>query len=107
MSYTYEELKKKNVADLRKVAKEIENEAVKGYSQLKKEQLMEAICKALNIDMHEHHEVVGIDKVSIKKEIKELKVKRDQAMTEKKSDELKRIRRTIHSLKRSLRRATV
>jgi len=31
--------------------------------------------------MHEHHDVVGIDKASIKSRIKELKKKRDAALT--------------------------
>ena len=69
MEHTFEELKSKNVAELREIAKGIEDEAVKGYTQLNKEHLLEAICKALKIDMHVHHEVVGVDKKSIKKKI--------------------------------------
>lgn len=107
MSYSYEELKSKNVAELRTIAKETEHEALKGYTQLNKEHLLEAICKALNIDMHRHHEVVGIDKGKIKSEIKTLKDKRERALAEKNGGELRRIRRRIHSLKRSLRRAMV
>ena len=107
MSYSYEELKGKNVSDLRKIAKESGQDALKGSSQLNKEHLLEAICKAFNVDMHVHHEVVGINKGKIKSEIKALKVKREGALVEKNRGELKRIRRKIHSLKRTLRRATV
>ncbi|MBE9503795.1 MAG: Rho termination factor N-terminal domain-containing protein [Proteobacteria bacterium] len=107
MSYSYEELKSKNVSDLRKIAKESEQEALKGYSQLNKEHLLEAICKAFNVEMHAHHEVVGVDKGKIKSEIKALKAKREGALVEKNRGELKRIRRQIHSRKRALRRATV
>jgi len=107
MAQTFEELKKKNVAQLREIASEIEDEAVKGYTQLNKEHLLEAICKALNIDMHVHHEVVGIDKKSIKSEIKALKKKRDEAISAKNRDELRRVRKKIRLLKRTLRKATV
>ena len=57
MEHTFEELKKKTVNDLREIAKGIEG--VTGYSQLNKEHLLETICKALHIEMHAHHEVVG------------------------------------------------
>ena len=107
MSHTFEELKKKNVAQLREIAAGIEHEAVKGYTQLNKEHLLEAVCKALNIDMHVHHEVVGVDKTKIKSEIKELKKKRDEAIVAKNRDDLKRVRRQIRNLKKTLRRATV
>ena len=60
MSFTHAELKKKTVAELREIAKGIEHEAVQGYSQLNKEHLLVALCKALNIDMHEHRQVVAL-----------------------------------------------
>ena len=40
MAFTYHELKEKNVADLREIAKGIEHEAVQGYTQLNKEHLL-------------------------------------------------------------------
>ena len=61
MSHTYEELKHKTVAELRDIAKGIEHEAVKGASQMNKDHLLPALCKALGIETHEHHEVTGID----------------------------------------------
>lgn len=107
MEHSYEELKKKNVADLREIAKGIEHEAVKGYSQLNKEHLLAAICEALNIEMHAHHEVIGINKRKIKSKIKGLKKKRDEALEAHDHNELKKVRREIHHLKRAIHRATV
>ncbi len=107
MSFTFEELKHKTVAELREIASGIDSEDVQGYTQLNKEHLLEALCKALNIDMHVHHHVVGIDKTSIKKKIKALKIKRDEALKTGNLDDLKKIRREIHHLKNKLRKATV
>ena len=107
MPHTFEELKKKNVADLREIAKDIEHEAVQGYTQLNKEHLLKAICSALNIDMHVHHEVVGVDKSKIKKEIREAKNKRDEAIAAKDDEGQKKARGRIRHLKKVLRRATI
>ena len=79
MEVTFEQLKHKTVAELREMAKGIEHEAVQGYTQLNKEHLVVAISKALGIK-HEHHEVVGVEKASIKSRIRTLKKKRDEAL---------------------------
>ena len=50
MAHTYEELKKKTIAELRDIAKDIQHEAVQGYTQLNKDHLLPALCKALGID---------------------------------------------------------
>lgn len=107
MAYTHSELKHKTLAELRDIAKDIEHEAVQGYTQLNKEHLIVAICNALNIDIHEHHEVVGIDKATIKSRIKALKTKRDAAIAAHDHAALKRARRGIHRLKRQIHKATV
>ena len=107
MAYTYHELRHKTLAELRDIAKGIEHEAVQGYTQLNKEHLAIAICKALNIDIHEHHDVVGIDKAEIKSRIKALKTKRNAALVAHDHAELKRARRSIHRLKRQIHKATV
>jgi hypothetical protein len=107
MAYTYEELKHKTVAEMREIAAGIEHEAVKGYTQLNKDHLLAALCKALGIDMHEHHQVVGVDKVAIKTRIRELKRKREEALAAHDHPQLKLIRRRIHHLKREIRKATV
>ena len=106
MDYTFEQLKHKTVGDLREIAKGIEHEAVQGYTQLNKEHLLVAISRALGIK-HEHHDVVGVDKASIKSRIKELKKKRDEALATHDHAELKTVRRTIHRLKRQIHKATV
>jgi hypothetical protein len=106
MDYTYEELKHKTVGELRDIAKGIENEAVQGYTQLNKEHLVVAIAKALGIK-HQHHDVVGVDKASIKSRIRELKQKRAEALSAHDHAQLKVVRRTIHRLKRQIHKATV
>jgi hypothetical protein len=106
MAYTYEQLKHKTVAELRDIAKGIEHEAVQGYTQLHKDQLIVAISKALGIQ-HEHHEVVGVDKAAIKARIREMKKKREEALSAHDHAQLKVVRRTIHRLKRRIHKATV
>jgi Rho termination factor, N-terminal domain len=106
MEYTIEQLKHKTVAELRDIAKGIENDAVKGYTQLNKEHLIVAIAKALGIH-HTHHDVIGVDKAAIKSRIKELKKKREEALSAHDHAQLKVVRRTIHRLKRQIHKATV
>lgn len=106
MAYTFEQLKHKTVAELRDIAKDIEHEAVQGYTQLNKEHLIVAISKALGIQ-HEHHDVVGVDKAAIKARIRELKKKREEALSAHDHTQLKVVRRTIHRLKRQIHKATV
>lgn len=107
MSYTYEQLKHTKIADLREIAKDLDHEAVQGYTQFRKDQLVLALCTALGIDPHEHHEVKGLDKAAIKKQIRELKGQRDAALDKHDHKELKVIRRKIHRLKRAIHKATV
>jgi len=106
MAFTIEELKHKNIADLREIAKGLEHEAVQGYSQLNKEHLVVALATALGIQ-HTHHDVIGVDKASIKKRIRELKTKRAAALEAHNHAELKAVRRNIHRLKRQIHKATV
>ena len=72
MAHTYEELKAKTVAELREIA----TDSVQGASQMNKEKLLPALCKALGIETHAHHEVHGIDKSSVKARMRELKAER-------------------------------
>ncbi len=101
----YHELNSMTVAQLRELAGGLEG--LTGYTQMRKPQLLEAICKHQGIEMHEHHEVVGIDKRAIKAEIVQLKAQRDAARQAGDRLQLKRARAGIHRLKRQLRRATV
>jgi hypothetical protein len=93
MAHTYEELKHKTVVELRDIAKGLDHEAVQGYTQLNKEHLITALAKALGIQ-HVHHDVVGVDKASIKARIRELKNKRAAALAAHDHKELKMVRRT-------------
>jgi DNA-binding IclR family transcriptional regulator len=106
MAYTYEELKHKTLAELRDIAKGIEHDAVQGYTQMNKEHLVGALAKALGIQ-HTHHDVVGIDKSSVKARIRELKTQRAAALEAHDRAQLKVVRRTIHRLKRQIHKATV
>jgi DNA-binding IclR family transcriptional regulator len=103
MEHTYEELKHKTVAQLREIAAELDHAAVQGATQMNKDHLVPAICKALGIDAHEHHIAVGIDKPAIKARIKALKGERDKALEAHDHKELKKLRRQIHKLKHELR----
>ncbi|MCR4438047.1 MAG: Rho termination factor N-terminal domain-containing protein [bacterium] len=105
MAYTYSELKHKTVAELREIAKTLEHEAVQGYTQMNKEHLLVALCKALNIDMHEHRVAAIPEKTTIKMKIRALKRQRDEAIKAHKHKELQQIRRQIKRLKNRLRRA--
>ena len=66
MAHTYESLKAKTLAELREIAAGVKNDAVQGYTQMNKEHLLRGLCKALAIDMHEHHQVMGLNKADIK-----------------------------------------
>ncbi len=105
--HTFEELKHKTVAELREIAAGIDHEAVQGYTQLNKEHLITAICKALHIDTFTHHHAVGINASEIKAKIRELKKQRDEALAAHDHKQLKAVRREMHSLKVKLHRAAV
>ena len=108
MAYTYEELKHKTVDELREIAKGIDHEAVKGHTQMNKEHLIPAICKALGIDMHAHHHAVaGFDKGAVKTKLRALKEDRAKALAAHDHAQLKQVRRQMHRLKRRIRAATV
>jgi len=104
MAFTYHDLKAKTVQELRDIAKNVENQdAVQGYSQMNKEHLLPALSKALGIDIHEHHDVVGIDKAAVKAKMRALKKDRDAALEAHDGDKLKAVRRHIHRLNRQIR----
>jgi hypothetical protein len=105
--YSWEMLHKKTVAELRDVAQGLEHEALQGYSTMHKEQLVPALCEALGIEAHAHHEVVGINKDKVKSRIRALKVERQAAIEARDHAQLKLVRKRIKSLKRKIRRATV
>jgi hypothetical protein len=108
MAHTYDELHKMTVDQLREIAKGLEHEAVKGYTQMNKDHLLPAVCKALGVEVHKHprHEAVGIDKSGIKNKMRELRTARAKALEARDHDRLKAIRRQYHRLNRRIRAAT-
>lgn len=106
-TYTYHELKEKNVNELREIAKGLEDEAVKGYTQLNKEHLLVALAKALGLTTHEHHAVAGFDKSAAKARMRALRTQRDAAIEAGDHDKLHAIRRQLHSLNHRVRRNVV
>lgn len=107
MDYTYDELHKKTVAQLRDIAKELDHEAVQGYTTMHKHELLPALCQIFHIDTHDHHDVLGINKAKIRGQIRELKAKRDAAMEARDMVVLRETRHKIKRLKRKIRRATI
>lgn len=61
-SYTWEQLRRLKVSELREIAEGLQHDALRGYTTMHKEQLLPALCEALGIEAHEHHDVVGLDK---------------------------------------------
>lgn len=103
MAHSYEELRHKTLEQLREIAKGLDHEAVKGYSQLNKDHLLPALCKALGIDTHQHYHAEGIDKAAIKAKMKELKQQRAAALEAHDPERLKNVRRHLHHLNRQIR----
>jgi len=103
MAHTYHELKQMTVVELRDLAKDLNHDAVQGYSQMNKDHLLPAICAALNIDTLEHHTVRGVDKPTIKAKMRQLKHDREKALTAHDHVLLKDIRRQMHALNRQIR----
>jgi hypothetical protein len=109
MAQTYEELKGKTIDELREIAKGLEHEAVKGYTQMNKDHLLPALCKALGIEFHKHphHAAVGIDKPKMKARMHAIKSEKAKAIEGGDRKKLKSLRREYHRLNRKIRAATV
>lgn len=107
MAYTYEELSKMTVIELRKIADGIEHDELKGHSTMHKDKLLPILCKVLGVDMKVHRRAMLSNKSQIKAEIRQLKVQRDQAIQTHDKKKLKEIREKIHRLKKILRKAVV
>jgi hypothetical protein len=105
--YTYDKLKHMTVVQLREIAKATEHEALKGYTQLNKAHLITALCKALGVDPHVHHEAKGIEKSALKSRLKELKKQRDAALAAHDHAQLKAVRRHIHRINHIIRSHSV
>ena len=109
MAYTYHDLKLKTVQELRDIAKDVQHDAVQGYSQMNKDHLLPALCKALGIEFHKHphHAAVGIDKPKMKARMHAIKAEKAKAIGGGDRKKLKSLRREYHRLNRRIRAATV
>ena len=103
MAYTYEELKTKNLADLRDIAKDIQHDAVQGFTQMNKEHLLPALCAALGIDAREHHAAHCAGKEAARARMHELKKQRTAAVEAGDGGALKAIRLEYHHWNHMLR----
>ena len=103
MAHTYRELKEKTLQELRAIAATVQHDTVKGASQMNKEHLLPALCKALGIDAHEHADVVGIDKPALKAKMHELHKQRDAALDAHDAEAVRNIRRQLHHLNHQIR----
>ena len=109
MAHTYDELKGKTIDELREIAKGLEGEPVKGYTQMNKDHLLPALCKALGIEHHKHphHAAVGIDKPKLKARMHAIRAEKQKAIESADRRKLKALRREYHRLNRRIRAATV
>ncbi len=109
MAESYEDLKKKTIEELREIAKGLDADAVKGYTQMNKEHLLPAICHALGIEVHRHphHDAVGVDKVKLKSRMHLLKAEKQNALAARDHAKIKALRREYHHLNRKIRAASV
>ena len=105
--YTHEKLRHMTVAQLREIAAGVEHEAVEGYTQLHKDDIIHGLCVALDIDETEHHVVVGLDKAPLKAKIKALKAEREAALESGDAEALRMARKKMRRIKRRIRKATV
>ncbi len=103
MAYTYEELKTKNLAELRDIAKDIQHDAVQGFTQMNKEHLLPALCAALGVDAREHHAAHGEGKAAARARMQELKKQRTAAVEAGDGGALRAIRREYHHWNHVLR----
>ena len=99
MAYTYDGLKGMTLAQLRDVARSVDSPALQGFTQMNKEHLLPAICKALGIEAFEHHAAASAEKAKLKARMRELKAARDKSMGSAADPaKLRAIRREYHAL---------
>jgi len=99
----FHQLHKTRVIELREMAAKY---GVEGVSAMKKEQLVDFLAAKLGIDRHAHG-ALGINKAAVKKQLHDLKQKRDEAIAAHDAKALKLARRKRQRLKREIRRAIV
>ncbi|MBI3449248.1 MAG: Rho termination factor N-terminal domain-containing protein [Acidobacteria bacterium] len=94
------ELEKKTVVELREMARTYED--ITGAIGMKKEQLVEILCKKLGIEK-KHAPPKGIGRKALKERVRALKAKRDAALSAHDAKALKRARTLMRRTKHHLR----
>ena len=70
---------------------------------MNKDHLLPALCQALGIETHAHHEAHGIDKPALKSKMRELRGERAKALDAHDHAQLKSLRRQLHRLNHQIR----
>ena len=78
---------------------------MQGYTQLNKEHLLPALCKALGIDSHAHHAAAIAEKASVKASMRAINAEKAKALESGDRALLRQLRRHYHRLNHSLRAA--
>jgi len=99
----YQDLQKTKVTDLREMAKEHAPEQT-GLAGMIKEDLVDLLAEKMGIEKPTKKVASGLGKSAIKAEIRELKVKREDAREAGDKKKLMRYSKAIHRRKRKLRR---
>lgn len=99
---TLPELRKMTVVKLREEALKFPD--VKGVSAMKKDQLIDLLCKKLGIEKKKKRIIPAKDKFAVKKTIRELKVLKQEALVKKDYEMAMLCRRKIRTQKRHLRK---
>lgn len=97
----WHELEKMKVTDLREMAKD--KYEITGVSAMNKATLVETLAQAMGIEKP-HKVASGAEKTELKKKIRELKKKRNDALAERDRETLLATRKEIHKLRHKLRK---
>ncbi len=99
----YHDLHKLTVVKLREMAKEYDD--LEGVTGMTKDTLCDVLADKMGIEKP-HKVVVGIDKASIKREIRALKKVREEALAARDRQKLHDTRRQLHRLRHKLHKAS-
>jgi len=101
----YKELHRKNVAELREIAK-TQFPDIEGTSAMHKEKLLDVLCHRMGIDRHAHHApvVAGVSLPELKKQVRALKAQKSQLQGPADRKARAKARKQIHRLKHKMRR---
>lgn len=100
----YKELQKMTITDLREMGEKYED--LEGVTGMKKEVLIDVLCKKMGIEK-KHHVPKGIGRKALKERIKALKARRDEALSAHDHKALKRTRTLIRRTKHTLRKVVL